>query len=293
MGRVERFENVTLYEGRCEELLPSLDAASIDCVLTDPPYPEISRDYGRMTESQWHAMMDVVVNESRRVLKPSGSAVYILQPNSERVGRMRPWLWEFMARWTREWGMVQDAYWWNTAALPRGAAQFGGMRPSIKVCVWLGLAECYKNQSAVLWTESDGNAALRASGRLDNSQKSPPSRTGGADRYLRMVESAANRGGVTPFNILPISNTARANSAGTFGHGAGTPLTLCDWWLRYICPPGGTVLDTFIGSGTVALAAIKQGKKAIGIEKETKYFDIACRRIESALNEQPLLKDQA
>ena len=78
-----------------------------------------------------------VVEQSRRVLKPSGSAVFILQPNSERVGRMRPWLWEFLAWTARRWNQVQDAWWWNTAALPLGG-EIGLMRPSLKTCVWLG-----------------------------------------------------------------------------------------------------------------------------------------------------------
>lgn len=291
MMRIERFENVTLYEGRCEELLPSLDSGSIDCVLTDPPYPEISRDYGRMTEPQWHALMDIVVNESRRVLKPTGSAVYILQPNSERVGRMRPWLWEFMAKWTREWGMVQDAWWWNFNAIPEAHSIQGRlMRPSLKACVWLGSPCCYRDQESVLWDEAQGTVAKRnaerAKGRENRRDNSPG---GQGVNTLTKFNAAERRGGVSPFNVLPVSNGNSQTSAGAFGHGAGTPSQLCDWWLRYICPPGGTVLDTFVGSGTVALAAIKQGKKAIGIEKEAKYFDITCRRIENALNEQPLL----
>ena len=54
----------------------------------------------RMTEAAWHEMMRGVVAECRRVLKPSGSAVFVLQPNSERVGRDRYGL-EFMV-WRTE-----------------------------------------------------------------------------------------------------------------------------------------------------------------------------------------------
>jgi hypothetical protein len=101
---------VTLVEGEALDLLRALPSASIDSVVTDPPYPCIDREYGRWTEAEWFALMDPVVEECRRVLKPTGSAVFVLQPNSERVGRMRTWLWEFMAKWGREWGMVQDAW---------------------------------------------------------------------------------------------------------------------------------------------------------------------------------------
>ena len=44
----------------------------------------------------------------------------------------------------------------------------------------------------------------------------------------------------------------------------------------------GTVLDPYMGSGTTGVACMNLGRKFIGIEREPKYFDIACRRIEDA-----------
>lgn len=46
--------------------------------------------------------------------------------------------------------------------------------------------------------------------------------------------------------------------------------------------PNGLVLDPFMGSGTTGIAAVQMGRDFIGIEREPKYFDIACRRIEQA-----------
>ena len=43
-----------------------------------------------------------------------------------------------------------------------------------------------------------------------------------------------------------------------------------------------TILDPFMGSGTTGVAAVQMGRKFIGIEREPKYFDIACKRIEDA-----------
>ena len=54
------------------------------------------------------------------MLKPNGSAVFILGPNSERIGKMRLWLWEFVAWAGREWNLVQDCYWWAIDAMPLG-----------------------------------------------------------------------------------------------------------------------------------------------------------------------------
>jgi len=46
--------------------------------------------------------------------------------------------------------------------------------------------------------------------------------------------------------------------------------------------PTDTILDPFTGSGTTGVAAVQAGRSFIGIEREPKYFEIACRRIEDA-----------
>lgn len=49
-----------------------------------------------------------------------------------------------------------------------------------------------------------------------------------------------------------------------------------------IKPLGQIILDPFMGSGTTGVAAVQMGRRFIGIEREPKYFEIACRRIEDA-----------
>lgn len=267
----------TIHHGDCLDLLPTLEAQSVDAVITDPPYPEISRDYGRLTEAQWWDLMMGVCTEVRRVLKPTGSAVFILQPNSRKVGSMRGWLWEFMAWVCREWNMVQDAWWWNYAIIPMGGAPTVGlMRPSVKPCIWAGAPNCYRNQDAVLWDESMDNAAKRGAQRAS---KFGPS--GIEWNTGRIADSALKRGGVTPFNILPFANANSATSSGAHGHGAGTPLKLADWWVRYIVPSGGVVLDPFNGAGTMGVAAIMHGCDYIGIEKEERYVEVTKKRLDA------------
>jgi modification methylase len=45
-----------------------------------------------------------------------------------------------------------------------------------------------------------------------------------------------------------------------------------------------TILDPFMGSGTTGVAAVKAGRKFIGIELEPRFFDLACRRIQAAVD---------
>ncbi len=272
--------DVTLHTGDCLEWLPLIPDASVDAVVTDPPYPEIDRPYGRLTEAEWWALMvDGVVPQVRRILKPSGSAVFILQPNSRKVGSMRGWLWQFMAWACREWNMVQDAWWWNNSALPlAGSNRLGTLRPSLKACVWLGPADCYRNQSSVLETESNRNRQAR----LEKWSGSPDYPCGITLKRERMHNAGKERGGVTPFNVLRVPNTNSVSSAGSSGHGAGTPYPVAHWWTRYIAPPGGTVCDPFLGSGTMALAAIAHGCNFVGGDKMPEYMEIAKKRIDEA-----------
>jgi DNA modification methylase len=270
----------TIHHGDCREEMAKIDAESVDAIVCDPPYPEIDRDYGRLTEPQWHGLMDAVVAQCRRVLKPSGSAVFILQPNSERVGKMRPWLWEFMAKWSREWNMVQDAWWWNHCAPPTVHCQRkrGLMRPSIKACVWLGPSDCYRNQDAVL---IDAAESTKSDKRVDRMELGY-STSGLSMRHGRALSAFRERGGCTPFNLVVCGNSDAFNSSGARGHGAGTPLPLAKWWTRYLCPVDGVVLDPFCGAGTMGVAAIDHGADFIGIEQHGEYVKIARERMESA-----------
>jgi DNA modification methylase len=275
----------TLHHGDCLDVLPSLPDASFDAIITDPPYPEISREYGRMTEAAWLDMMRTLVPELRRVLKPSGSCVMVLQPNSEKVGRMRTWLWEFMAWVGKEWGIVQDAYWWNPVGPPSaGAASDGLLRGSVKPCLWIGSPSCYRNQLAVLWEESRDNLMRRASARAERVSY----QSGHSMNERRGRDAAFLRGGVTPFNLIPVGNGGAPNNAASHGHGAGTPLELCRWWTRYICPPGGAILDPFCGSGTTGIAALEHGCEYVGVENFSRYVPIAEGRLANAANSQQL-----
>ena len=262
--------------GDSASLLSLIPDASVDAVICDPPYPEINRSYGRFSESEWHTLMRRVVSECRRILNPTGSAVFILQPNSERVGRMRVWLWDFMAWTAREWNQVQDVWWWNPATPPTVHChrQCGLMRPSVKICMWLGEPSCYRKQDAVLWPEIKANAAVNRENRA--LQRKP---SGQSLRAGRCASLSDERGGVTPFNLLPFSNTDSLNSGGAYGHGASTPLSLSRWWVRYIVPSGGIVLDPFTGSGTTGIAAIEEGCHFVGIEREPDFAEIARQRL--------------
>jgi site-specific DNA-methyltransferase (adenine-specific) len=73
-------------------------------------------------------------------------------------------------------------------------------------------------------------------------------------------------------------------------HPTQKPVGLMQWCLGFL-PKAQTILDPFMGSGTTGVACVQLGRSFIGIEREPKYFDIACRRIEEAYR-QPRLFDE-
>lgn len=69
------------------------------------------------------------------------------------------------------------------------------------------------------------------------------------------------------------------------GHPTQKPIRLMEYLVRMITPPGGTVLDPFLGSGSTLVAAARLGFKGIGCEMSPEYLEIARRRIEHAQKE--------
>ena len=65
-------------------------------------------------------------------------------------------------------------------------------------------------------------------------------------------------------------------------HPTQKPVPIMEWAISQAPQEVETILDPFMGSGTTGVACHKMGKRFIGIERERKYFDIACRRIEDA-----------
>lgn len=72
--------------------------------------------------------------------------------------------------------------------------------------------------------------------------------------------------------------TKRANT-----HPTVKPTSLCQWLCRLITPPGGVILDPFMGSGSTGKAAVLEGFQFIGCEREDEYMPIATARIAWAI----------
>jgi len=74
-------------------------------------------------------------------------------------------------------------------------------------------------------------------------------------------------------------------------HPTQKPLEVMKWVID-LCPVSNTILDPFMGSGTTGVAAIQMGRKFVGIERDEKYFEIACKRIKQAILQPQLFEPE-
>ena len=83
---------------------------------------------------------------------------------------------------------------------------------------------------------------------------------------------------------------AREGNEERHDHPTQKPLRVIEWAIS-LAPSPATVCDPFMGSGTTGVACARMGLHFTGIERERKYFDIACRRIEQAYAQPRLFED--
>jgi DNA modification methylase len=91
-------------------------------------------------------------------------------------------------------------------------------------------------------------------------------------------------GGASRFFYCPKAGKAERNKDCENNHPTVKPVDLMRYLCRLVAPPGGIVLDPFMGSGTTGIAAKLEGFKFIGIEREEEYIEIARVRVESYLD---------
>jgi len=74
----------------------------------------------------------------------------------------------------------------------------------------------------------------------------------------------------------------RANKEPRGDHPTQKPIGIMEWCISHLPDGTQTILDPFMGSGTTGVACMNLQRKFVGIEREQKYFDIACKRIEQS-----------
>jgi site-specific DNA-methyltransferase (adenine-specific) len=135
-------------------------------------------------------------------------------------------------------------------------------------CRWDNLATVPKPKSLVTWVKNNWSM-----GDLEH-------------EHARQTEVALFYQGENHFfpKGRP-TDVIHAPRTGNDNHPTEKPVQLMHAFVEWT---DGLVLDPFMGSGTTGVACAKLGRKFIGIELEPRYFDISCKRIESAYAEPDL-----
>jgi hypothetical protein len=308
MSRVETIGDATLYLGDCMEILPTLP--KVDAVITDPPYGVLDEAWDDMSRRElarftmaWASraamLSDTAViffgERTRSVVSPILSALY------EDVRQI---IWNKMGGSVAEDRMFyafESAYFchpadtWETAepkslmvgamltaarvgtGLSRGAIDMAVRGKKTGLCFRWEEGACLPTPEqvvllkAVLTLGNDFDAAL-AEARADKEQSVDRARAETAKRAAKALD------------VVTCPPPAQRE------HPTQKPVALMSQMLDVAVPNGGAVLDSFMGSGSTGVAAVARGHAFIGIEREPKYFDIACRRIEQAYKQRPLFE---
>jgi DNA modification methylase len=106
----------------------------------------------------------------------------------------------------------------------------------------------------------------------------------GAELCVYAYKPGRTFNGAPRSNVL-LSDSYRYGQPGKVEHPTQKPFGTIEPLIDASSQRGDLVLDVYMGSGTVGVAAVKAGRRFVGIEIDPTYFDLACRRVEAALSE--------
>ena len=261
-------ERIALYHEDCFEGVRRIADASVDLAIVDPPYG-LGKDYGN--DSDLIAANEYLDFSKRWIdaLLPKLNAdaslyVFLTWQHSPEV---------FSYLKTRLM-MINEIIWDR-----RVPSMGGGTRRFSSVHDTIGFFACSRQYHFDL-------DSIRIA--YDPETKKARSRSiFVGKKWLEM--------GYNPKDVWSVSRLHRQHSE-RVDHPTQKPLELIERMVRASCPADGLVIDPFMGSGTTALAAVRQGRRFAGFEINPDYMVIARKRIDLEARralEPPDLVDQA
>lgn len=310
--------SVTILNGDCLDVMAALEPASIDAVVTDPPY-----GYSFMSATWDHGVPGVPYWQAvHRVLKPGanmlsfgGTRTYhrltcAIEDAGFEIRDCLMWLygsgfpkgkgclkpgWEpiVLARkpgpspWLNIDGCRLEGI-KNVPASPRktGNSGYGGYAPEDgtgsghdpNVGRWPANV-VLDEEAAALLDEQSGELKAGVAVRRHVGKSGGNFPFGAANADMRDDVTYGDTGGASRFFYVAKASTVERGQGND--HPTVKPLALMSWLVKLVTPPGGTVLDPFAGSGSTLIAADRLGFDCIGIERDPHHVETARRRLES------------
>ena len=250
----------------CEDALTGLARipdGSIDLILTDPPY-NLGKDYGNASDQQsveaYLAWTEQWIDAAVPKLKDNGSLYIFL------TWRFAP---EIFVMLKKRMTMMNEIIWDRRVPSMGGSTRsFSSVHDTIGFFV--KRKDYYFDLDAV---------------RIPYDAATKKARSRSIFVGAKWLEVGYN-----PKDMWSVSRLHREH-AERVDHPTQKPLEIIERMLKASCPPGGVVLDLFMGSGTTAVAAKRLGRHFTGFELNPAYCELIAERL--ALPEAPVRKRAA
>jgi site-specific DNA-methyltransferase (adenine-specific) len=253
-----------LLIGDALETLRTLPDASIDLVVTSPPYDRQGkyRDGAPYDRAWYEGFFLTVTAEIRRVLAPHGS--FVLNYRSKRHGSERGVLQYELVFWLREQGFnfAEDFVWGKPSPPPGRFNRF--LKDAVEYCFQFARTDDWQFFPEQVLSPARWDAADR-----ERRKRLP-------HNYIRVAEPSghgrrrvqAGPDQVRPSTLLSFEPEFGPNPS---GHPSRFPVDLPDFFIRLLTRPGQVVLDPFAGTGTTGVAAERLGRRWLLVEADRTY----------------------
>lgn len=251
MNKYYEQDGITIYHGDCREVLPQIEP--VDLVVTSPPYDNLRR-YGGY---EWDA--PTVVKGLHTAMRDGAVCVWIVADqtvNGSETGSSFRQAFEFMDRGFFLWDTMIWAK--NAVTTPTESRYYAAFEYMFVFS---------KGKPKTMNFICDRINVTAGSHRESSRNMRKEKREYGGKQFI--TKDTGRR-----FNVWTVNNYSPVN-----GHPAVFPYQIPKDHIRTWAQPGDVVLDPFMGSGTTILAAKDQGLRAIGIEIEEKYCEMAAKRL--------------
>lgn len=254
----------TLYNMDCLDGMKSIPDDSVDAIICDLPYGVLHK---ANEKAQWDRLipLELLWEQYLRVAKQTAPIILFCQGMfTAQLLMSQPKIWRYNLVWEkgRATGFL------NANRMP--------MRSHEDIAVFYRSQPTYNPQMRAGNRHSRGNGVHKQTNQCYGQFKESKQKVGATYDYahIKVVEPT---GECFPMSVLHFDKE-HCNDA---WHPTQKPVDLLRYLIRTYTNEGDTVLDNCMGSGTTAVACIKEKRHWIGFELNRDYFDRACQRIDT------------